>query len=135
MLSKKKNYPKRIELSKFAYTNYQKELNALKGYLRGKPFDKETLLIDLNKLDDLVADQCPTIRDSIRAAYNRKFTDCSMDETTLDGHSGPLYENLPLPYPDLPPPEPPEPPEPLDTPPEPLDTPPLPKRMSREDRK
>ena len=81
VLSKKKNYPKKIEQCKFAYANYQKELNALKGYLRGKPFDKSILLFDLNKLDDLVVDQCPIIRDSIRKKYYRKFADCINIET------------------------------------------------------
>ena len=72
---KKKKYPEKIEQCKFAFTNYQKELNALRGYLRGEPFDKTILLFNLNKLDDLVADKCPFSPDQIKKSYFKKFRD------------------------------------------------------------
>ena len=80
-VNKKKNYSKKIELCKFAYTNYQKELNALRGYLRGESFKKDILLFDLNKLDDLITDQCPFITDSLKKRYYKKFIDEANDMT------------------------------------------------------
>lgn len=43
-LTKKKNYPKKVEACRFAYTSYQKELNTLKGYIRGMDFSEEWTL-------------------------------------------------------------------------------------------
>ena len=73
VIIRKKKYPKKIEQCQFAYTNYQKELNAFRGYLRGEPFDKSIVLFNLNKLDDMVADKCPFIPDPIKKKYFRKF--------------------------------------------------------------
>ena len=73
VLNKKKKYSRKIEACMFAYTSYQKELNSLRGYLRGGAFDKTILLFELKKMDDLIADQCPPIDYSYRVKYYKKF--------------------------------------------------------------
>ena len=51
-LAKKKNYPKKVETCRFTYTSYQKELNSLRGYLRGNEFSEPLLLFELGRLGD-----------------------------------------------------------------------------------
>ena len=36
VMAKKKNYPRKIELTRYAYTNFEKVLHRLKAYLRGE---------------------------------------------------------------------------------------------------
>ena len=69
----KKNYPKKANACRFAYTSYQKELNTLKGCLRGKEFNEDTLLFELNRLDDLVIDMRPLISDKLSRKYYKTF--------------------------------------------------------------
>ena len=57
----KKNFTKKIEACKYAYTSYQKILNKLKCVLRSGEFDEDTLIKELNWLDDQVTDLCPPI--------------------------------------------------------------------------
>ena len=72
-LAKKKNYPKKVETCRFAYTSYQKELNSLRGYLRGNEFSEPILLFELGRLDDTIADLCPLIPDKLSMKYYKKF--------------------------------------------------------------
>ena len=44
----KKNYHKKMDACPFAFTGYQKELNALKGCLRIKEFHEDILLFEFN---------------------------------------------------------------------------------------
>ena len=69
----KKNYPKKANACRFAYTSYQKELKTLKGCLRGKEFNEDTLLFELNRLDDLVIDMRPLISDKLSRKYYKTF--------------------------------------------------------------
>ena len=69
----KKNYPKKVEACQFAYTCYQKELSTLKGCLQGKEFHKDILLLELNRLDDLVTDMCLPTLDELSRNYYKKF--------------------------------------------------------------
>ena len=61
VIAKKKNYPRKIEMCRYAYTSYQKILNQLKAYLRGDSYDKNQLIHELNILDDNVTDLCPPV--------------------------------------------------------------------------
>ena len=61
VIVKKKNYPRKIEMCRYAYTSYQKVLNQLKSYLRGDLYDKNQLIHELNILDDNVVDLCPPV--------------------------------------------------------------------------
>ena len=56
-----KNYKRKIEMSKYAYTTYQKILAALKTSLRGGPFNKQDFLKEVNILDDTIIDFCPLV--------------------------------------------------------------------------
>ena len=56
-----KNYKRKIEMSKYAYTTYQKILADLKTSLRGGPFNKQDFLKEVNVLDDTIIDFCPLV--------------------------------------------------------------------------
>ena len=60
-LSVTKNYKPKIEMSKFAYSTYQKILLDLRAALRGGPFDKNDFLKELNILDDTIVDFAPLV--------------------------------------------------------------------------
>ena len=53
-----KDYKRKIEMSKFAYTTYQKVLLDLRTALRRGSFDKNDFLKELNILDDTMTDFC-----------------------------------------------------------------------------
>ena len=55
-LSDTKNYNRKIEMSKFAFSTYQKILLDLRTALRVGPFDKNDYLKELNILDDTIVD-------------------------------------------------------------------------------
>ena len=55
------NLSRRVDETNFAYTSYQKVLTQLRSYLRGLPYDSQTLLSDLKVLDDIVIDLCPPV--------------------------------------------------------------------------
>ena len=61
--SETKYYKCNIEMSKFAYTTYQKVLLDLRTALRGGSFNKNDFLKELNILDDTITDFCPLVRD------------------------------------------------------------------------
>ena len=54
--SETKDYKRQIEMSKFAYTTYQKVLLHLRTALRGGSFNKNDFLKELNTLDDAITD-------------------------------------------------------------------------------
>ena len=56
-----KNYKRKIEMSTYAYTTYQKILADLKTSLRGGPFNKQDFLKEVNILDDTIIDFCPLV--------------------------------------------------------------------------
>ena len=69
---KSKNYNRKIEMCKFAYTSYQKILNKIRTYLRGEQYDAEKLTEQLNWLDDEITDLCPIV-DKFKAKYDKIF--------------------------------------------------------------
>ena len=69
---KMKKYNRKIEMSKFAFTSYQKVLNKIRAYLRGEKLEINDLVLELQLLDDQVTDLCPLI-DKYKKSYNSKF--------------------------------------------------------------
>ncbi|DAC81753.1 TPA_asm: SLATT [Trichoplax MELD virus] len=69
--NKKKNYKKRIELCKFAYTSYQKVLIDLRSYLRGDQYDSDQVIHHLNWIDKEITDLCPPIDDYYNKSYDK----------------------------------------------------------------
>ena len=67
-----KNYKRKIEMSKYAYTTYQKILADLKTLLRGGPFNKQDFLKEVNILDDTIIDFCPLVT-KFEKQYGKKF--------------------------------------------------------------
>ena len=63
VIAKKKNYARKIEMTRYAYTSYQKVLNTLRACLRGESYDSIFLIRDLHMLDDNIADLCPSVDD------------------------------------------------------------------------
>ena len=59
--SETKDYKHKIEMSKFAYTTYQKVLLDLRTALRGGSFNKNDLIKELNILDDTITDFGPLV--------------------------------------------------------------------------
>ena len=59
--SETKDCKRKIEMSKFAYTTYQKVLLDLRTALRGGSFDKNDFLKELNILEDTITDFCPLV--------------------------------------------------------------------------
>ena len=70
--SETKDYKRKIEMGKFAYTTYQKALFDLRTALRGGSFDKNDFLKELNILDDTITDFCPLVT-KFEKQYGKKF--------------------------------------------------------------
>lgn len=56
-----KDYKRKIEMSKYAFTTYQKVLLDLRTYLRGAEFNKNDFIRQLNLIDDTIVDFAPPI--------------------------------------------------------------------------
>ena len=67
-----KNYKRKIEMSRYAYTTDQKILVDLKTSLRGGPFNKQDFLKEVNILDDTIIDFCPLVT-KFEKQYGKKF--------------------------------------------------------------
>ena len=57
-----KNYKRKIEMSKFAYSTYEKVLLDLRTALRGGSLNKDDFLKELNILDDTIVDFSPLVK-------------------------------------------------------------------------
>ena len=68
-----KDYKKKIEMSKFAYTTYEKVLVHLRSSLRGNQFNHPTFINELKLLDEIIIDLCP-LTDEFEKKCNKKFT-------------------------------------------------------------
>ena len=78
-LSDTKNYKRKIEMSKFAFSTYQKILLDLRTALRGGPFDKNDFLKELNILDDTIVDFAPLVT-RFEKQYAKKFLSRPTDQ-------------------------------------------------------
>ena len=71
-IGKKKNYKKKIEMSRIAFTTYEKVLVELRSALRGDSFNKQEFIDRMILIDEMIIDQTP-IADRFARRYNKKF--------------------------------------------------------------
>jgi len=70
--SEAKNYKRKIEMSKFAYTSYSKVLTDLRSFMRGLNYDEKEFLDYVKVVDDIIIDMCP-LTDKFEKKYNKVF--------------------------------------------------------------
>ena len=71
-IGKNKNYKKKIELSRIAYTTYEKTLVELRSALRGDEWDKQEFIDRMKLIDEMIIDQTP-VSDKFAEKYKKKF--------------------------------------------------------------
>ena len=71
-IGKKKNYKRKIEMSRIAFTTYEKVLVELRSALRGDEFNKQEFIERMKLIDEIIIDQTP-IADRFASRYNKKF--------------------------------------------------------------
>ena len=72
-VAKKKDFKKKIETTKMAYTTYEKVLVELRSALRGDEWSKEEFVDRIKILDEIIIDQCPSSVDNFVEKYKNKF--------------------------------------------------------------
>ena len=70
--SKTKDYKKKIEMAKFAFTTYDKALVGLRTSLRGGAFDKDDFRKEMTVLDKTIIDFAPLVT-RFEKQYGKKF--------------------------------------------------------------
>ena len=70
--SEAKNYKRKIEMSKFAYTSYSKVLIDLRSFMRGLKYDEKDFLDYVKVIDEIIIDMCP-LTDKFEKKYNKVF--------------------------------------------------------------
>ena len=71
-LEKKNNYKGKIEMSRIAFTTYEKVLVELRAALRGDEWNKEEFVDRMKLIDEMIIDQTP-IADRFASRYSKKF--------------------------------------------------------------
>ena len=71
-VGKKNNYKRKIEMSRIAFTTYEKVLIALRAALRGDEWSKKEFVDRMKLLDEMIIDQTP-IADRFESRYKNKF--------------------------------------------------------------
>ena len=71
-VGKKNNYKRKIEMTRIAFTNYEKVLIELRAALRGDKWNKEEFVDRMKLIDEIIIDQTP-IADRFVSRYNEKF--------------------------------------------------------------
>ena len=71
-IGKKKNFQRKIEMTKIAFTTYEKVLVELRSALRGDEWDKQEFIDRMKLIDEMIIDQTP-ISDGFAKKYNKKF--------------------------------------------------------------
>ena len=71
-VGKKNNYKRKIEMSRIAFTTYEKVLVELRSALRGDEWNKQEFVDLIKLIDELIIDQSP-IADRFESRYNEKF--------------------------------------------------------------
>ena len=69
---KMKNYKKKIEMTKIAFTSYEKVLVELRSALRGDEFDKNQFIEKMKVVDEMIIDQTPLVV-KYEKKYNKKW--------------------------------------------------------------
>ena len=72
-IGKKKNYKRKIEMSRIAFTTYEKVLVELRAALRGDEFNEQEFIERMKLIDEMIIDQTP-IADRFASRYNKKFS-------------------------------------------------------------
>ena len=72
-IGKKKNYKRKIEMSRIAFTTYEKVLVELRAALQGDEFNKQEFIERMKLIDEMIIDQTP-IADRFASRYNKKFS-------------------------------------------------------------
>ncbi|DAC81734.1 TPA_asm: SLATT [Stylophora coral adintovirus] len=71
-----KKFDRKIDMSKFAFTTYEKILTELRSYLRGRPFDSASFLNEVKLIDDTITDLCPIFQSTkVLKRYEKRFTE------------------------------------------------------------
>ena len=71
-IAKKKNFKRKIEMSKIAFTTYEKVLVELRAAVRGDEFNKQEFIERMKIIDEMIIDQTP-VADRFTSRYNKKF--------------------------------------------------------------
>ena len=71
-VGKMKNYKKKIEMTKIAFTTYEKVLVELQSALRGDEFDKDLFIDKMKVIDEMIIDQTP-LADKFTKKYDKKY--------------------------------------------------------------
>ena len=71
-VGKKNNYKRKIEMSRIAFTTYEKILVELRSALRGDDWSKKEFVDRIKLIDDIIIDQTPT-SDRFEIKYKNKF--------------------------------------------------------------
>ena len=74
-VGKKNNYKRKIEMTRIAYTTYEKVLIELRAVLRGDEWNKQKFVDRMKLIDDMIVDQTPE-PDRFEIKYNNKFNIC-----------------------------------------------------------
>ena len=69
---KMKNYKKKMEMTKIAFTTYEKVLVELRSALRGDEFDKDQFIDKMKVVDAMIIDQTPSA-DKYVEQYDKKY--------------------------------------------------------------
>ena len=69
---KMKNYKKKIEMTKIAFTTYDKALVELRLAMRGDEFDKDQFIDRMKVVDAMIIDQTP-LADKYIKKYDKKW--------------------------------------------------------------
>ena len=71
-VAKKNNYKRKIEMSRIAFTTYEKVLVELRSALRGDEWNKQEFVDRMKLIDEMIIDQTP-IADRFEIKYKNKF--------------------------------------------------------------
>ena len=69
---KMKNYKKKIEMLKIAFTSYEKVLVELRSAIRGDEFNKDQFIDKMKVVDEMIIDQTP-LADKYLKKYDKKY--------------------------------------------------------------
>ena len=71
-VGKKNNYKRKIEMSRLAFTTYEKVLVELRAALRGDEWNKQEFVDRMKLIDELIIDLTP-IADRFESRYKEKI--------------------------------------------------------------
>ena len=71
-VGKKNNYKRKIEMTRIAFTTYEKVLIELTAALRGDEWNKQEFVDRMKLIDEMIIDQTP-VADKFEIKYKNKF--------------------------------------------------------------